>query len=263
MSVCNQKLKIWILFVFLLLPSAGEALTNFHEVEKDFFRGGQPNEEEIKALRLLGIQTIVSFRNEKELIWWERKLVEKNGMAFVSIPLIGSKSPTLDEARYFLEIASDPGRRPLYIHCREGKDRTGAMVALYRIATQSYPVEEAYAEARRFGFRDTPPLRRFILKDSKVFRETPERTSLPLPMAIELIFYVFEIFAFLFGLAVGVVCLRRPDLAIEIQRKFYKRINWDMTPISMKKELRNTRMLGGGLLIISFVLVVFLYLFSI
>ena len=42
----------------------------------------------------------------------------------------------------------------------------------------------------------------------------------------------------------GVVCLFNPILAIKIQQKFYERINWKIEPINLKKELRNTRIMG-------------------
>jgi hypothetical protein len=31
---------------------------------------------------------------------------------------------------------------------------------------------------------------------------------------------------------------------IEIQRKFYEKINWKVEPVSMEKEIRNTRIMG-------------------
>jgi hypothetical protein len=45
-------------------------------------------------------------------------------------------------------------------------------------------------------------------------------------------------------LAVGVLLILKPSLAIEIQRRFYEKINWRIEPISMQKEIRNTRLMG-------------------
>jgi hypothetical protein len=41
----------------------------------------------------------------------------------------------------------------------------------------------------------------------------------------------------------------KPDLAIEMQRKFYATINWRIEPISMQKELRNTKIMGIFLIV--------------
>jgi hypothetical protein len=44
----------------------------------------------------------------------------------------------------------------------------------------------------------------------------------------------------------------RPARAIEIQRRFYARINWRIEPISIPKEIRNTRLMGFFLILLAF-----------
>ena len=62
----------------------------------------------------------------------------------------------------------------------------------------------------------------------------------------------------LFGFLAGLFFIIKPELAIEIQRRFYAKINWKIEPISKSLELRNTRIMGGFLLL---VLIVTLLLF--
>lgn len=50
------------------------------------------------------------------------------------------------------------------------------------------------------------------------------------------------------SLLFGIFLIKKPHLAIEIQRKFYEKINWRLEPISMEKEIRSTKMLGVFLL---------------
>jgi hypothetical protein len=52
------------------------------------------------------------------------------------------------------------------------------------------------------------------------------------------------------GLVIGFFLAINPVLAIEIQKRFYAKINWRMEPISMEKELRNTKIMGCALLVI-------------
>jgi hypothetical protein len=52
------------------------------------------------------------------------------------------------------------------------------------------------------------------------------------------------------GLCVGFLMLINPALAIEIQRRFYEKINWNIEPISVSIEIRNTRIMGGFIIII-------------
>ncbi|TBR16325.1 hypothetical protein EPO66_04775 [bacterium] len=50
---------------------------------------------------------------------------------------------------------------------------------------------------------------------------------------------------------IGLVLFLKPGLAIEIQRRFYAKINWRVEPISMPKEIRNTRIMGVFLIVLS------------
>ena len=50
------------------------------------------------------------------------------------------------------------------------------------------------------------------------------------------------------SLVLGILIYRQPDQTIRLQQKFYEKINWRMEPISMEKEIRNTRVMGGFLI---------------
>jgi hypothetical protein len=63
---------------------------------------------------------------------------------------------------------------------------------------------------------------------------------------------------FIISLIISVFLIFNPTSAIEMQRKFYEKINWRIEPISMQKEIRNTRIMGAFLFIIS--LLAFVYL---
>ncbi len=60
------------------------------------------------------------------------------------------------------------------------------------------------------------------------------------------------------SLILGIFLLRKPGLAIEIQRRFYAKINWKIEPISMEKEIRNTKIMGLFLVGISVVVMAYL-----
>ena len=123
----------------------------FAEVEPGFSRGGRPSEEGIRALAARGYRTVVSLRHDEE----ERARVLAAGMEYVEVPmkagLLGAPEPTGDQARAFLAVVGDPARRPVFVHCRRGKDRTGVMVALYRVARCGWTAEEAIEEMNDRG----------------------------------------------------------------------------------------------------------------
>ena len=63
-----------------------------------------------------------------------------------------------------------------------------------------------------------------------------------------------------FSFFIGIFLIFKPGLAIEIQRRFYAKINWKFEPISMLKEVRNTRIMGLILVAAALAAVVFLIL---
>ncbi|MGB3241575.1 MAG: hypothetical protein WBB66_01815 [Candidatus Omnitrophota bacterium] len=64
-----------------------------------------------------------------------------------------------------------------------------------------------------------------------------------------MLFYVFIAF-------IGLFLYAKPSGAIELQKKFYEKINWRIEPVSMEKEIRNTRIMGLILLIATFVSII-------
>ena len=59
----------------------------------------------------------------------------------------------------------------------------------------------------------------------------------------------------------GALIAWRPRKAIDIQIAFYRLINWKMEPISMEKEIRNTRIMGAIVLIVGILAFMYAYLF--
>lgn len=59
--------------------------------------------------------------------------------------------------------------------------------------------------------------------------------------------------ALVVGLSIAVGCFvyLKPRLVIDIQIGFYRKINWKIEPVSMEKEVRNTRIMGLSLVLIA------------
>ena len=68
--------------------------------------------------------------------------------------------PTTPSTSSTLLHSSHPS---LFVHCGGGHDRTGMMVAVYRIVIQEWTKEQAIAEMKDFGFhRMWKPLENYI-----------------------------------------------------------------------------------------------------
>lgn len=62
------------------------------------------------------------------------------------------------------------------------------------------------------------------------------------------------------GMIFGALVAWHPKKILDAQIAFYKHVNWKMQPISMEKEVRNTRMMGLALSAFEMCSLVILYL---
>lgn len=61
----------------------------------------------------------------------------------------------------------------------------------------------------------------------------------------------------LISLVIGLFLSVKPSLAIELQRKFYERINWKMEPVSMQTAIRDTKFMGLVLVVLALPAIIF------
>ncbi len=122
---------------------------NFGEVNPHLYRGAQPKGAGYKHLKEMGIDIIVDARLAGKDS--EKKDVTKAGMKFVSIPW-HCLFPKDDVFAKFLKLVRDNPSKKIFVHCRYGDDRTGMMIAAYRMAVDGWTPEEARNEMDKFGF---------------------------------------------------------------------------------------------------------------
>jgi len=73
-----------------------------------------------------------------------------NRFRYERIALTSRDAPRPEQVARFLEIVRDPTLRPLYVHCQHGVDRTGTMMAVYRMEDEGWSNPEAFAEMEYF-----------------------------------------------------------------------------------------------------------------
>jgi len=129
-----------------------QVIPNFGVVTPFLLRGAQPSREGFAALKAAGVKTVINLRDGKKDIESEKTAVEALGMKSVSIPLSVFKTVKDDDMERFLKIVNDPKQQPVYVHCRQGQDRCGTMVGIYRLTQQSWTASDAYKEMIKYGF---------------------------------------------------------------------------------------------------------------
>lgn len=131
--------------------SKKEDLPNFAKVNEKLYRGGQPTSEGIKQLAKMGIKTVINFRDPDDKMRREQKLAEENGMKFFNPHLSNWFKPKDKDIEAILEIIQNPENQPVFIHCKRGADRTGTVVAVYRMKFENWDDKQANEEAKKYG----------------------------------------------------------------------------------------------------------------
>jgi len=154
-----RETSIAVLFLFVLLCSGAEAqhttisgdLPNFHKVNDVVYRGGQPKPEGIVELKKLGIATVISLRANAEHALKERARFESAGIRFLSLPLDNWKRPKVEEIEAIIAQIETVANQPVFVHCKRGADRTGTVIAVYRMVHDGWDAKRAGDEAEEFG----------------------------------------------------------------------------------------------------------------
>jgi tyrosine-protein phosphatase SIW14 len=124
-------------------------LPNFARVSDHLYRGAQPTAEGFAALKDMGIKTVVNLR----VVHTDKKLLEGHGLQYVHISF-KPWHPEEEDFVKFLSVVTNPEYQPVFVHCQHGADRTGIMVALYRVAELGWKPERALEELPNFGFHE-------------------------------------------------------------------------------------------------------------
>lgn len=121
----------------------------FGRVDDGLYRGGQPSEQGFSELKQMGIKTVISLK----VFGSDRKYLVPLDMQYEHISF-KNYHPEDEDVMKFLKIVTEPSNRPVFLHCHEGTDRTGMMVAVYRIVVEGWTKERALAEMKAFGFNE-------------------------------------------------------------------------------------------------------------
>jgi protein tyrosine/serine phosphatase len=127
-------------------------LPNFSEVNSNLFRGGQPKEEGIKQLAKMGVKTFINLRGEDDLSKKEKKWVQDSGMKFIGVSLNNWFKPKDADIEKIIAMIDNAENQPVFVHCQRGADRTGTVIAVYRMTHENWTAKEANKEAKEFGF---------------------------------------------------------------------------------------------------------------
>ena len=126
-------------------PIVMEALPNLHQVSPTIYRSAQPEAGAHESLSELGVRSVISLRfgpDRAELF---------PDVTRIHAP-IESWDVDHDEVMRALKALIDPANQPVLLHCRHGADRTGTVIAAYRMVVEDWSADAAIEEMRNGGY---------------------------------------------------------------------------------------------------------------
>ncbi|MBI3817564.1 MAG: tyrosine-protein phosphatase [Planctomycetes bacterium] len=129
-------------------------ISHFAEVAPGLYRGAQPSEAGFQNLKDRGVRTIINLRE------FHSDIEKARGYGFrvLELPMqgnaLGSEPPTPAQIEYFFSALANRDNWPVFVHCAAGCDRTGTMIALYRIEADAWTNARAVEEMRAFGYHE-------------------------------------------------------------------------------------------------------------
>jgi protein tyrosine/serine phosphatase len=136
---------------FALAASDPTGVGNFQRVDDHVYRGAQPTNQGFLNLAKMGIATVVDLREPGDRAKAEEKFVKAAGMQYISVPMQGMETPRDASVMKVLALLEDKTTGPVFVHCLRGADRTGGVIACYRVEHDHWQNDRAVAEARSLG----------------------------------------------------------------------------------------------------------------
>jgi len=132
-----------------LPPSEG--ILNFGKINDSLYRGAQPDAAGIQNLKRLGIKTIINLRMTGDVWKAEEAEARAGGILYTNLPMKGLGRRTHEQVAQALSLINTLPS-PVFIHCEHGCDRTGTIIACYRLKHDQWSSQSSLQEARTYGF---------------------------------------------------------------------------------------------------------------
>jgi len=104
----------------------------------------------MQSLKNLGVNTIVNFRDDASEK--EEQLAKQLKMNYVKVPWIASHNPSSPQVAAFLQLLRSNPKDKVFVHCHAGADRTGTMIAIYRMVMENWTPAKAVAEMHAYHY---------------------------------------------------------------------------------------------------------------
>ena len=173
-------------------PMLGADVANWHRVDDQLYRCGQPDRQGMRALAAQGVRTVVNLRSWHS----DRDEIAGTGMALVEVPATAGSMDYADLVQALRAVVQ--AEKPVAVHCWHGSDRTGAVVAAWRDGRRRLRPFGAVRQPARAGGRPRPraAARRRRATGAGSLTPTPDRQGVDASLRRDHFFAAFGFFDF-------------------------------------------------------------------
>jgi protein tyrosine/serine phosphatase len=130
-------------------PILLEGMPNLNLVAPNLYRSAQPTAEGFKAAQeQLHLQTTLSLRESSN----DSDLVVGTQIDNQSVPMNAAHITDAQIIAALKIVRAAQAKGPVLVHCLHGSDRTGVVIAMYRILYQGWSKAQAIDELKNGGF---------------------------------------------------------------------------------------------------------------
>ncbi len=128
-------------------------------------RSAQPEDPSgYQTFKQQGGKTVINLRDDRD----EERMVANAGLIPRWFKLDADDPPAVGEIERIVEIMADPANQPILVHCRFGQDRTGLIIASYRIIKDRWTYNRAYEELKNYAFANVEIHRSIVRRLAEV-----------------------------------------------------------------------------------------------
>jgi protein tyrosine/serine phosphatase len=143
---------------------AMNGIANFGRVNSHLYRGAQPDALAFQILhQRYRIKTVLNLRSRSEEWPDEAPVARQNRMTYERVRMSGWQMPSIAQIECALSVI-ETSRGAVYVHCEYGCDRTGTVIACYRIKHDGWSVCAALTEAKMYGMADSEVLMKLFIE---------------------------------------------------------------------------------------------------
>lgn len=136
----NKRLLTWAQVI--------DPVTNLYQVDQRLYRSQQPKPSDISSLQRLHIGTIINLRPHQT----DQDLSALAPLRLIHVPMRTWAISNAEIAEALIQINHHSQDGGVLVHCQQGADRTGLVIAMYRIIYQQWSIKAAQNEMKHGGF---------------------------------------------------------------------------------------------------------------